>query len=98
LTREEYDACLDRLLSNYYEFLAISVKRRRDGKFWEYHKKKLTDAGVGFDRVRLAKAILSKATSAVLNPKDTIGKFFSRSHPVRDPEFVPGFKQEKGSL
>jgi glycosyltransferase involved in cell wall biosynthesis len=94
LTREEYDACLDRLLSNYYEFLAISVKRRRDGKFWEYHKKKLTDAGVGFDRVRLAKAILSKATSAVLNPKDTIEKFFLRSQPVRDPEFLPGFKEK----
>jgi len=95
LTREEFDSCVDRLLRNYYEFLAISLRRHRDRKFWDYHKKKLTDAGVGFDRVRLAKAVLSKAANALLNPKDTIEKRLWGNQLLRDPEFLPGFKEKK---
>jgi glycosyltransferase involved in cell wall biosynthesis len=95
LTEQEFESCLNQLLSRYYDFLAISVRRRRDKNFWDYHKKKLKDAGVGFDRMRLAKAILAKIANAVLNPKDTLGKALKGIGVPRDPEFVPGFEEKR---
>ena len=93
LTQEEYESCLDRRLSEYYEFLARSLRRSRDKRFWNYHKKKLTDAGVGFDRVRLARAFLAKLATAALNPKDTVEKLLKGDVPS-DPSFLPGFKEK----
>src|SRR5215472_1990156 len=94
LTPEEFKTCLDQKLSEYYEFLARSVVRRRDKKFWEYHKRKLKDAGVGFDRARLARATLAKLCSALLNPKDTIEKLLKINATKSDPSFVRGFEEK----
>ncbi len=95
LAPQELKSCLNHLLSSYYDFLAKSVRRRRDKKFWDYHKMKLTDAGVGFDRVRLARTFLGKLASAALNPKDTIEKALKSDGIPRDPEFVPGFEEKR---
>lgn len=72
LTPAELEACLQSNLSTYYGFLAKSVIQGRDKAFWDYHKRKLTEAGVGFDRVRLTKAVAGKILNAVLNPKQTV--------------------------
>jgi hypothetical protein len=90
LTREEFEVCLERKLSEYYEFLALSLARRWDKKFWNYHKSKLNDAGVGFSRVRLARATLAKVCDAILNPKDTIEKLLKRSNVHTDPKCFQG--------
>jgi glycosyltransferase involved in cell wall biosynthesis len=74
LTTREFEACLDRLLSRYYDFLARNLRHRRDAKFWDYHKRKLNEAGVGFSRLRLFRAFLGKLASALFNPKDSIEK------------------------
>ncbi len=75
LTRREFEGCLRRSVSEYYRFLAVSLIRgRRDKKFWDYHKRKLTEAGVGFSRWHLAGATLSRLCRAVLNPYETIEK------------------------
>jgi glycosyltransferase involved in cell wall biosynthesis len=75
LTEEEFEACLDRHISNYYNFLAVSLLRgRRDQRFWTYHKRKLTEAGVGFRRARLARATAARFCRAVLNPHETMEK------------------------
>jgi len=94
LTQEEFESCLHRQLSEYYEFLARSVRWRRDGKFWDYHKKKLNNAGVGFDRVRLARAFFWKLVVEALNPKDAIEKLL-KGRVRRDPTFLPGFEEKK---
>jgi hypothetical protein len=74
LTAEEFDKCLDRLLAEYYNFLAVSAIRcRRDKKFWEYQRKKLADT-VGFSRTRLARAIIARLCRLLLNPYETIEK------------------------
>lgn len=93
LTPEEFETCLERKLAEYYEFLARSLVRRRDKKFWDYHKRKLNDAGVGFNRARLAQATLAKFCSAILNPKDTIEKLLMRRDVRADPTFVRGFQE-----
>jgi glycosyltransferase involved in cell wall biosynthesis len=75
LTPEEFRACLNRHVSKYYNFLAVSVMRgRRDPTFWNYHKRKLTEAGIGFSHARLIKATLTRFCRAVLNPNETIDK------------------------
>jgi glycosyltransferase involved in cell wall biosynthesis len=79
LAPAEFEACLDLLLSSYYDFLARNLRRHRDAKFWDYHKRKLNEAGVGFSRLRLSRAFLGKLASAILNPKDSIGKLLGRT-------------------
>jgi glycosyltransferase involved in cell wall biosynthesis len=81
LTPREFEACLDLLLSRYYDFLARNLTHRRDAKFWEYHKRKLNEAGVGFSRLRLSRTFLGKLTSALLNPKDSIEKLLKKTVP-----------------
>ncbi len=92
---EEFEGCLNRKLDEYYGFLARSLFRHRSKKFWEYHKGKLTEVGVGFSRVRMARAVLSKLISAALNPKLVIENRRKGLNSPKDPNFLPGF-QEKG--
>ncbi|MGF7182404.1 glycosyltransferase family 2 protein [Tunturiibacter psychrotolerans] len=74
LNKQEFDACLDRLLTEYYNFLAVSLlKGRRDKRFWDYHQKKLAEI-LGFSRSRLAIAIVARICKALLNPYETIEK------------------------
>jgi hypothetical protein len=75
LTSEEYEACVVRRVAEYYNFLGVSLtRRRRDKKFWDYHRRKLVEAGVGFSRVRLAGALAARLTRAVINPYETFEK------------------------
>ncbi len=49
LTREELNARLDFNVSKYYSLLAARLLHgRRDSKFWDYHKRKLKEAGLEF--------------------------------------------------
>ncbi len=74
LSEQEYEKCLDDLLAEYYNLLAVNLARlRRDNQFWKYHKLKLTDAGC-FSWKRLASAVVSRACRAVLNPYETFQK------------------------
>ena len=78
LTSEEFDVCLDRLLAEYYNFLAVSALRgRRDRRFWDYQKSKLTET-IGFSRNRLARAVLARLCKALLSPYETIEKLRER--------------------
>ena len=54
LTPQEYADCLKVTASKYYDFLATSFFERRPQKFWDYHKLKLKEEGIGFNRARLA--------------------------------------------
>jgi len=82
LTPDEYQALLRQHLSEYYRFLASSVLRGADRKTWDYHQKQLSDAGVGFSRLRLAQAVVANLGRAVLNPGETIEKLFSTKRRV----------------
>jgi glycosyltransferase involved in cell wall biosynthesis len=83
LSEEEFRFCLDRKLTEYYRFLAAHVVRRYDAKFWEYHTRKLREAGVGFDRMRLARALCGKFADAALNPKQAWDRLMSRKRSAK---------------
>lgn len=82
LTKEECKYCQERLLAEYYNFLAVSVMRgRHDKKFWNYQKRKLNET-VGFSRARLFTAILARVFRMVLNPYETIEKLHRSNRPA----------------
>jgi len=60
LTATEHAECLDTTLAKYYDFLATSLLQRRGKSFWDYHKRRLKEDGIGFSRVRLAGAVSRK--------------------------------------
>jgi glycosyltransferase involved in cell wall biosynthesis len=72
LSSEEFEACLDQHLSGYYKFLGRSVISRRDEEFWDYHKRRMIEAGVGLSRARVARMTLAELCGTVLNFKASI--------------------------
>jgi glycosyltransferase involved in cell wall biosynthesis len=74
LTVKEFEACMSGHMAQYYRFLGKSVLLGRDKEFWDYHKRQLAEAGVGFSRVRLTLAALENLCMAALNPKGTLEK------------------------
>jgi glycosyltransferase involved in cell wall biosynthesis len=75
LTAEEFERCHDRLLAEYYNYLAVNVLLgRRDPSFWEVHTSKLSQAGVQISRARVAGFVLKRACRAILNPQETLRK------------------------
>ena len=78
LTHDELETCLDRHLSEYYKFLGQSLILRRGKRFWDYHKRQLTEAGVGLSWARLARGMLAAVWEAALNPQNTIERLLKR--------------------
>jgi glycosyltransferase involved in cell wall biosynthesis len=72
LSPEEFEDRLNRSQVEYYRYLAGSLLRGRDKNFWEYHKKTLRDAGIGFSRTRLATAVVARVGLAALNLEENI--------------------------
>jgi len=66
LTPEEYENTLKLTLSKYYNFLAGSVLRRRNGKFWDYHKGRLKKEGIRFSRIRLARTVVEYVAGSLI--------------------------------
>lgn len=56
LTADEYKDRLDVALLKYYDFLASSSLHRRGDVFWDYHKRKLRDCGIDFNRLSIVRA------------------------------------------
>lgn len=84
LTSDEYSDCVESIIKEYYNYLAVSVLRcRRDAPFWRYHKDKLTKYGVGFSKTRIAMATVSRLCRAVLNPNETLDKIHNASDRAR---------------
>jgi glycosyltransferase involved in cell wall biosynthesis len=78
LTVGELKVCMDRLVREYYDYLGGAVLGGRDPEFWAYHKKRIEEAGVGFKRMRLARAAAKRLLRAILDPIDTIGSVRKR--------------------
>lgn len=86
LSDSEFDKCLQRVLAEYYSYLAGSLLRGRDKGFWEYHKKIFMDASVRFSRARLARAVAARLWVAAANPKSTL-QILLRNRPDESATF-----------
>lgn len=74
LTATELETLIERQLTEYYQFLGKCIFQRRDRKFWDYHRKQLTELGFGFDRVRLFRSTFGNLLLAATDPKSSIDK------------------------
>jgi glycosyltransferase involved in cell wall biosynthesis len=70
----EYEACLQRHLREYFQFLAKSAFLRPDRQFWRYHRQALRSLEIPRSSLRLAGAVLAQALQALLAPLDTAAK------------------------
>ena len=80
LTHDERDSRLAEHLSEYYGYLGKSLILGRNKQFWEYHRRELTKAGVGFSRTRVVRGTLETLCDAALNPKNTVQRFLRSRH------------------
>jgi glycosyltransferase involved in cell wall biosynthesis len=74
LTQEEYDACVKRSVSQYYETLVGGMLRGLERKYWDFHKQKLAEVGIRFSKKRVLWVAFKKSCVALLNPKATIAR------------------------
>lgn len=78
LSQQELDQRLDELMKEYYTFLAIGAANFREKKFWNYHKRRLSELGYPLKKARLAKAVTLKWLDLLLNPKLTFERVARR--------------------
>jgi glycosyltransferase involved in cell wall biosynthesis len=78
LTKQELAQRLTRHLSEYYRFLAKTLVLGGDNEIWQYHRTKLTESGLAFSRVFLAKAVLALLVGALLTPKESVQRLLKR--------------------
>jgi len=78
LSQNELTDRVNQHVSGYYAGLGKGLMLGRDKKFWDYHKAKLTEAGVGFSHVRVAGAALAILADALANPKSSVEKLLRR--------------------
>jgi len=88
LTEAELTGRREHILRNYYNFLAASFLENhrdlpiyrfgREKAFWDYHKRRLADAGYPLSHVRLAKCVAKKLLSLLLSPIQALEKVFRR--------------------
>jgi glycosyltransferase involved in cell wall biosynthesis len=89
LTRNELNGRVHRHLSGYYDSLGKSLILGRGKMFWGYHKTKLTEAGLGFSRLRVVGGAVAILVDALLNPKHSVETLLKRrrnQNHTRTPE------------
>lgn len=69
LKEGEFEACLALQLSQYYDFLGRRLWVERDPSFWAFHRNVLDQAGIGFSRVRVARAGLGVLWTLATHPR-----------------------------
>jgi len=96
LTEQELEARLDEHMAAYYKFLGKSVLLRRDQKFWSYHRKKLSEARIGFSNTQVLRGVLATLYDLAANPKSTIEKMIKFRDDSRQAQQEPDFKSKPG--
>lgn len=79
LTKEERDARIKELLSQYYAYLSVSAFKLKGKPFWDYHAGRLNDLGFELDALRLSVGVVIKLSDLLLNPKDTVQMLLGRA-------------------
>jgi glycosyltransferase involved in cell wall biosynthesis len=75
LSDEEYNRRYDEMLKWYYfDVLASAFIKGYPKVFWNFHKDRLNEIGIKFDRIKFLKALVGKVTDLLANPKQTVEK------------------------
>lgn len=71
LNNSDFKDVFERQLSEYYRFLGRRIFVERNRGFWSYHRQTFANAGINFNRGRLAMAAIEQLSSFVLNPNSS---------------------------
>lgn len=71
LSGNELQQQISKHLQHYYRYLGEQVYKRREPKFWSFHREKLAALSYPLSTFRLTAAALSYGLDIVLNPKST---------------------------
>lgn len=74
LEPDDFVCCVENKLDQYYEFLARSVFRGRDQRFWDYHRGELNRLGQPFQWQQLLRSVALEMADHLFNPKWAVGK------------------------
>ncbi|WP_089721622.1 glycosyltransferase family 2 protein [Candidatus Entotheonella palauensis] len=74
LEPEDFDRCVDNKLQQYYVFLARSVFRGQDKRFWNYHRDELHRLGRPLAWPRLVWNVILELADHIFNPKWAVDK------------------------
>ena len=74
LTPDEMKHRVDAVLEEYYAFLSKAFLNRRDQQFWNYHQRRLEDAGHSLSYLHLTRKLIATVFDLLLNPKATTEK------------------------
>lgn len=80
LTNEEFEKRFNELLITYYKYLAIAFINFYPAKYWNYHRTRLQEIGIKYDKRKLLSAIIYKMMDLLFNPKQTIEKIIRRNN------------------
>jgi glycosyltransferase involved in cell wall biosynthesis len=83
LMPEEYRSCVRRMVAGYYRNLSGALMRGRGRRFWEFHRKALTNAGIGFSWARIGGVAAIQLFRALLNPEQSIRKAWHIAEEIR---------------
>jgi glycosyltransferase involved in cell wall biosynthesis len=72
LSEDELQQQISKHLQSYYRYLGEQVYKRREPKFWSFHREKLAALGYPLSTSRLAAAAVSYGLDIGLNPKRTV--------------------------
>ncbi len=78
LTDAEYRQLHREAIAEYDRFLAATVGRWRDPKFWNYHRDRRQELGIPIRLAAVLKAAVTHGTRHLLNPEKTYRKFAGR--------------------
>jgi glycosyltransferase involved in cell wall biosynthesis len=78
LTEQERELRLRQARKVYYGFLAESVLELRGKEFWDYHRGRMRELGVGIDYFTVGRHLLYRIIDAIFNPKRTIERVMRR--------------------
>ena len=87
LFQDEYQECLKDAEYHYLLFLGKSALRRRDQRFWEFHRKGLASIGYSLDWRLLSKWVALAIVDYVGNPKRSCEALWARRHTVSSSFF-----------
>ncbi len=83
LERDEFTRRLQKVKSDYYNFLARRLLSGQRGAFWQYHISGLRTGGLRLEKLRLLKHVCLRLLQLLANPGETLTRLYERlqAHP-----------------
>ena len=87
LTQDEYQACLDKRLNDYYRFLGVCLLQYRESGFWSHQEEYLASMGISLNKSRIvlsAAGVFLENITRLEQYQKIFRRWFKKDIPDRD--------------